>query len=242
MVLKRDICLIVMLLSSLFVNAQDVRRHDISADVSAMGVAGYSHTYKWYGGADMQGVLHIDNTDFTLSLEALTANTYSMTMSVSPWFDVCKNGVVFLDGTMHSRIFGQYKAYEFVYAGSVGFRMRHFSIQAGVFSKTIDALGRNWHSFDNYVTEPFNVLYKLTISIMGFDNQWDVYLTGANFNDFEYERIWEPIYSLGGRWDFKERWSVVAEGTLEPAGMFHGTVKFYEAIMRIGIKYKIHNL
>lgn len=208
-------------------------------EVQVNGLVGYNNTFKWYGGADVKGVLHVDNTDFTLNLEALTANTYSLGMTVSQSFEVCRNGFVFLDGTLHSRIFSIYKTYEFVYAGSVGFKMCHFSAQVGLFSRTIDAFGRDWHSLENYVTEPFNLLYKVKISVMGFDNPWDVYLIGSNYNDFEYERMWEPIFSLGGRYDFKERWSAVAEGTLEAAGIFHGTVKFYEAVMRIGIKYKI---
>ena len=239
MVRKSHILLLFCFISALFLNAQEVRKHSLSADVGAMGLAGYSGTYKWDGGADLKGNLHIDNTDISLNLEALTANTYSMGLTVRPNFEVCRNGVLFAEGTMHSRIFGRYKAYEFVYAGSVGFKMRHFLAQVGVFSRTIDALGREWHSLDNYITEPFNFLYKLTISIMGFDNQWDVYLTGANFCDFEYERVWEPICTLGGRYDINEKWSVVAEGTLQAAGMFHGTVKFYEGILRVGVNYKL---
>ena len=230
MVKKRLIFLLVCLLAAASLGAQEVRVN---------GLVGYNNTFKWYGGADVKGVLHVDNTDFTLNLEALTAKTYSLGMTVSQSFEVCSNGFLFLDGTLHSRIFSIYKTYEFVYAGSVGFRMRHFSAQVGLFSRTIDAFGRDWHSLENYVTEPFNLLYKMKISVMGFDNPWDVYLIGSNYNDFEYERMWEPIFSLGGRYDFKERWSAVAEGTLEAAGIFHGTVKFYEAVMRIGIKYKI---
>ena len=236
---KSHILLLFCLISALFLNAQEVRKHSLSADVGAMGLAGYSGTYKWYGGADLKGNLHIDNTDISLNLEALTANTYSMGLSVRPNFEVCKNGVLFVEGTMHSRIFGKYKVYEFVYAGSVGFKMRHFLAQVGVFSRTIDALGREWHSLDNYITEPFNFLYRLTISVMGFDHQWDVYLTGGNFCDFEYERMWEPICTLGGRYDLNEKWSVLAEGTLQAAGMFHGTVKFYEGILRVGVNYKL---
>ena len=239
MVKKRLVFLMICLFSVACLEAQEAKRHSLTADVSMQGLLGYSNTFKWYGGADVKGVLHVDNTDFTLNLEALTANTYSLGMTVSRSFEVCSNGFVFLDGTLHSRIFSIYKTYEFVYAGSVGFRMRHFSAQVGLFSRTIDAFGRDWHSLENYVTEPFNLLYKVKISVMGFDNPWDVYLVGSNYNDFEYERMWEPIFSLGGRYDFKERWSAVAEGTLEAAGIFHGTVKFYEAVMRIGIKYKI---
>ena len=236
---KYHIFLLFSLLTVTFLNAQEAQKHSISADVIAQGVVGYNLTYTWYGGADLKGVLHYDNTDFTVNFEALTAKTFSLGFTASQAFKVCNNGFVFLDGTLHSRFFAQYKTYEFVYAASAGFRMRHFSVQAGLFSRTIDAFGRNWHSLDNYITEPFNLLYKIRLNLKGNDHPWDVYAVLSNYNDYEYERMWEPIVSLGGRWDFKDRWSAVAEGTLEAAGIFHGTVKFYEAIFRVGIKYKL---
>ena len=239
MVKRHLIILLFCLLPTTFLNAQDVKKHDISTDVTVQGVTGYNLTYKWYGGADVKGVFHIDNTDFNLNFEALSAKTFSLGFNVNQSFAVCHNGFVFLDGTLHSRIFSKYKTYEFVYAASAGFRMRHFSVQVGLFSRTIDAIGRSWHSLDNYVTEPFNLLYKVKLSVMGFDHPWDVYAIAANYNDYEYERMWEPIFSLGGRYDFKERWSAVAEGTLEAAGIFHGTVKFYEAIFRVGIRHAL---
>ena len=222
-----------LLLSLFFMTILDAQ------EVRVQGVCGYSGTYKWYGGLDVQGAMQINNTDFNLNLEALTENVYSMGMTVSPAFNVCTNGYLFLDGTLHSRIFANYKTYEFVYAASAGFRMRHFLVQAGLFSRTIDAFGRDWHSLQNYVTEPFNLLYKVRLNLKGNDHPWDVYAVFSNFNEYEYERMWEPIFSLGGRWDFKDRWSAIAEGTLEPAGIFHGTVKFYEAIMRVGVSFRL---
>lgn len=217
------------LFSAAFLNAQEARKHTISADVAAQGLVGFNNTYKWYEGLDLKGVMHVDNVDIAFNCEALTKNVYSLGLSVVPAFEVCRNCFVFVDGTLHSRLFRNYKIYEFVYAGSVGFRMRHFSLQMGLFSRTMDG----------QITEPFNFLYRLKISIMGFDNPWDIYLTGANFNEFEYERMWTPLCTLGGRWDFRERWSAVAEGTLKPAGMFHGDVRFYEAVLRVGVIFKL---
>lgn len=236
---KRHIFLLLCLFSVLLVNAQEAKKHNVSADFMAQELIGYNHTYRWYGGTDLKGVLHVDNTDVTLNLEALTAKTFSFGITVSPSFQVCRNGYIFVDGTLHSRVFEKYNAFEFVYAGSVGFKMRHFSAQVGVFSRTMDALNRDWHSTDSPVTEPFNLLYKVKVSIMGFDHKWDIYLVGSNYNDYEYERMWEPIFALGGRCDFAKRWSAVVEGTMQSAGMFHGTVKFYEMTVRAGVMFKL---
>ena len=239
MVKKRLVLLLVCLFSVVVLNAQEARKHAISADLSAQGLVGFNNTYRWYEGADLKGVLHIDNNDFYLNLEALTANVYSASLSVRPNIELCRNGFGYIDVSLHSRIFGNYKIFEFVYSASLGFKMRHFDVQLGLFTKVIDGFNRSWDVVESVVTEPFNLLYKVRISIMGFDNPWDIYLTGANFNEFEYERMWEPLFSLGGRWNFKGRWSAVAEGTLKPAGMFHGDVRFYEAVLRIGVVYKL---
>lgn len=239
MVKKRLFFLMICLFSVAVLSAQESRKHALSADVAAQGLVGFNNTYRWYGGADLKGVLHVDNTDFTFNFEALTAKTFSFGLTACQAFKVCGNGYVFLDGTLHSRIFAKYKTYEFVYAASAGFRMRHFSVQAGLFSRIINTLEKDWHTLNSPVTEPFNLLYKVKISVMGFDNPWDVYFVGANYNDYEYERMWEPLFSLGGRWDFKDRWRALAEGTLKPAGQFHGTIKFYEAVLRVGVMYKI---
>ena len=236
---KHIFILLLLLFSGTFMNAQEGRRHDLSADVTAQGLVGYNYTHQWYGGADVKGVLRVDNVDFSLNIEALTTKTFSFGLTVTPSFEVCRNGFVFLDGTMHSRLFSKYDVCEFVYAGSAGFRMRHFSVQFGFFSRTIEDIGRDWHSLENYVVEPFNLLYKVSISIMGYDNPWDVYLVGSDYTEFEYERMWEPIFTLGGRYDFKDRWSAVAEGTLKPSGMFHLDASFYSATLRVGVKYKI---
>lgn len=239
MIKKRVVFLLIHLFSMTILNAQETRKHSLSTDVTAQGLVGFNNTYEWYGGVDMKGVLHLDNTDFHLNVEALTKNVYSMGLSVSTAFELCPDGFFFVDGTLHSRIFGDYKVYEFVYAASAGFRMRHFSVQLGCYMKTIDDLNKESHTLRSCIIEPFVPLYNLTISIMGFDNPWDVYLNGANFNEFEYERMWAPLCTLGGRWDFKDRWSMVAEGTLKPSGMFHATVKFYGAMLRIGVFYKL---
>ncbi|MBO7074490.1 MAG: hypothetical protein J6W12_06245 [Bacteroidales bacterium] len=239
MVKKRLVLLLICLFSAAFLNAQEARKHAISADLSAQGLVGFNNTYRWYEGADLKGVLHIDNNDFYLNLEALTPKVYSVGLSVRPGIELCRNGLGYLDVSVNSRFFGKYKIYEFVYSASLGFRMRHFDVQLGLFTKIIDDFNSSWDVVESRIKEPFNVLYKLRISIMGFDNPWDIYLTGANFNEFEYERMWEPLFSLGGRWNFKGRWSAVAEGTLKPAGMFHGDVRFYEAVLRIGVVYKL---
>lgn len=237
--MRKIILLLLVYILPMTLFAQEKQERKVSGDITVRGVISYNNTWKWYSGGDIKGALHLKNTDIHLDIESLTANVHSVGATVTPYFNVCKNGQVFLDGTMHSRIYSRDKAYEFVYAGSAGFRMRHFSVQVGVFAKIMDAMKRNWHSVDNYIVEPFNVLYRVAISIKGFDNPWDIYFVGADYNEFEYERVWQPIFTMGGRAKVGERLSIVAEGTLKPTGMFHLDANFYAAWLKVGVNYKL---
>lgn len=234
----KKLLLLLTCVLPLMISAQEKQLDNVKADITVQGVVGYNTTWKWYGGGDIKGALHLDKIDFNLDFEGLSSNVFSIGLTASPYFDVCKNGQVFLDGTLHSRIFSRDKAYEFVYSGSAGYRMRHFSVQVGVFAKVIDAIGRDWHSIDNYIVEPFNVLWRVAASIKGFGNPWDIYFVGANYNEFEYERVWQPIFTMGGRVNINEKLSVVAEGTLKPTGMFHLDATFYAAWLKAGVNYK----
>jgi len=238
--MKKKLLLLLMCAFPLMVFAQEKQERKVSGDLTVQGVLGYNTTWKWYGGGDIKGALHLNKINFNLDFEGLSSNVFSIGLTASPYFNVCKNGQVFLDGTMHSRIFSCNKAYEFIYSGSAGFRMRHFSVQVGVFAKVIDAIGRDWHSVDNYIVEPFNVLYRIAVSIKGFDNPWDIYFVGANYNEFEYERVWQPIFTMGGRAAVgkSKKLSIVAEGTLKPTGMFHLDATFYAAWLKVGVNYK----
>ena len=74
---KCHVFLLLCLFSVAFLNAQEIQVN---------GVAGYNLTYKGYGGADLKGVFHVDNTDFTVNFEALTAKTFSFGVTVCKCF------------------------------------------------------------------------------------------------------------------------------------------------------------
>jgi len=236
--MRKTLLLLLICVLSLHVFAQEKQKSSVGGNITVQGVVGYNTSWKWYSGGILKGALYLKNTDIRLNIESLTSNVHSVGATVTPHFDVCKNGQIFLDGTLHSRIFSRNRAYEFVYSGSAGFRMRHFSVQVGVFARVMDAIGRNWHSTENYVVEPFNVLYRVAVSIKGFDHPWDIYFVGSDYNEFEYERVWQPIFTMGGRARVSERLSIVAEGTLKPTGMFHLDATFYAAWLNVGVNYK----
>jgi len=237
--MRKTLLLLLVYIIPTALFAQEKQERNVTADFTVQGAVGYNTTWKWYCGGDIKAALHLKKTDIRLDLESLTANVHSVGTTVTPYFDVCKNGQIFLDGTLHSRIFSRNKAYEFVYAGSVGYRMRHFSVQVGIFAKIMDATGRNYHSVSNFIAEPFNVLYRVAVSIKGFNNPWDIYFVGSDYNEFEYERVWQPIFTMGGRAKVGERLSIVAEGTLKPTGIFHLDTHFYAAWLKVGVNYKL---
>ena len=234
---RKIIAFLILVISSVSLFAQTSGR-DFSSDISVQAVGGYSNTRLFYGGMDMKGALHINNIDLNLNVEALSRSTFSFGLTASPHLKLNDKLMLFADGTLHTRLFPDYRTYEFVYAFSLGLKMRHLSAQVGLFSRAIDDMDRQWHDTDNFIAEPFNLLYRVMLSLMGFDNSWDIFVCVSDFNEFEYERMWEPIMSLGTKYDINNKMSVVAETSLKPSGMFHLVASFYSVWMKAGITYK----
>lgn len=227
-----------IIMSAFLVLAQCVCGAQSGPSVDVMGVLGYNTTWQWHTGADVRARVPVgDSIDLTSALELLSADAYAAGISARPHFALGA-GECFLDGTLHSRRFACYDTYEFVYAMSAGYATKHFSVQAGLFAKMIGDTDMKWHSTEQIIAEPFNLLYRVSFSLKGNDAPWDISVAMSDFDEFQYERHWQPFFSMKGRWDATESLSLLAEGTLKPAGMFHLDCSFYGACLRLGAAYK----
>ena len=205
-------------------------------ELTIEAVAGYSDTRNLYGGADISFAFRSDASSAIVNLEELSSKDLAIGISARPQWTLEK-GRFFLDGTMHSRMFASYECYEFVYAGSAALDFRHFLVQAGLYSRMIADSNMKWHSLEQINSEPFNLLYRVSLKLKGDDAPWDLVATCSDFTEYEYERHWQPIFSLLGRYRIDEKLDLLAEGVLKPAGMFHLDASFYAAWLKLGLKY-----
>lgn len=116
--------------------------------------------------------------------------------------------------------------------------MDYVSFQIGVFGRVMSSWDRDWNTEETYNIEPFNLLYRMEVFCRPQTSRWNISACVANIDDYQMERMWQPIFMLGGRYDINDHWRVLLQGECKPTGMFHLNATFYSAYIRTGFTYK----
>lgn len=247
---SRACALIVLTMSAVCVMAIPQRDH---YSISAAGVYGYNTTWGHYGGAELRAELPI-NSYFLLyvNAEALSPNVYTVSANFQPRFEL-PTGELYLDGTLLAGIYERSRTCAYTMAASVGYRMDYVTAQVGFHSLISQDMDVHWHDESNFVVEPFNLLYKVDFRVRPHTSVWNLHFGMANFNEFQYERMWQPLFFLGAHYDLPfynvgrasddmhgniRNLRLFCEATVKPAGMFHLAASFYGAKAKVGLAYR----
>lgn len=208
-----------------------------SASVNGAAAVGYNPVWGVYAGPEVAASYYVSNVAVMGQAQILSCgvNTYGGTVRsiIAP----LGKGALYFDATLLYKDLVKNNAYDFVGAVSAGLLTRHFQIQLGCFSRTLGNNDREDRSLEQRVTEPFNMLYKISANVDLGDTQWRGYATFSNFTDFEFERFYAPIYTIGGVRTLGKRSSLFTEIVIKPTGTFHLTAHGYSLIGRVGISY-----
>ena len=117
--------------------------------------------------------------------------------------------------------------------------MDYVDVQLGVYTRSMFEFNRDWHSEDEIVTEPFGFLYSIEVFVRPQSSNWNLSFRISDTDDFQIERMWQPLFMIGGRYSLTERLSVLMQAQCKPTGMFHLNASFYGAQLRAGISYKL---
>ncbi|MBQ9476073.1 MAG: hypothetical protein IJU69_07515 [Bacteroidales bacterium] len=216
--------------------AQD--KGDDNYSVSALALYGWNSNWKSYGGLDLRGHIPV-NKYFEANVGVVynTPSIFSLTATARPKFKL-PVGELYLDGTLHCRVLANYRSAEWVMAGSVGYHKDYFGAQLGVFNRTVADMDRDAHSANEYLSEPFNIMYKVYFKVRPECSKWNVGGGMTNFNEWQYERHWQPFFFIDGHYDFNDNIRLLADVTIEPTGTFHLNANFYGIVTRVGVRYK----
>lgn len=218
--------------------------------LTVLGDYGYNTTWGHYGGGELRAFLPFnDNVEMFINTGAFSSNTYAGSLTIRPKVAV-PVGEFFADATFAYTSSVRANTHDFVGALSLGYRMDYLNFQVGCFSRTLAPFQRTWNSNEEYVNEPFNLLYRLSINVRPLCERWNLYFGMANFNELEYERMWQPLFFLGAYYDFPpsnnfeykysaaSHFRILAEVMVKPAGMFHLDASFYGCKAKFGFAYK----
>lgn len=207
---------------------------------SVLGMVEYSYNKTWghHANFDIQSLMPINpHFEMEARLQFSTANVHSGALQLRPKFEL-PVGELFLETDIYYRAFARNRIGDITAALGVGYRMDYVSITLGVFSRVIDDWNRSWYTDDNFVVEPFNLLYRIEVFCRPQNNNWNLSFMFSNIDDYQMERMWQPLFGIGAWYDINEHWRLNFMAQCKPTGMFHLDATFYGATGRVGFTYR----
>ncbi|MGM9838250.1 MAG: hypothetical protein ACI30A_07185 [Paludibacteraceae bacterium] len=202
-----------------------------------MGEYAYNRTWGHMGNVDIRALMPINPYfEMQANVQLSSAAVYTGAAVLRPKFAL-PAGELFLETELLYRAVARNRQGDFCAALSVGYRMDYVSLNIGMFGRVMSSWDRDWHTTETYNIEPFNLLYRLEVFCRPQTCNWNISACIANVDDFQMERMWQPIFMLGGRYDVDNHWRVLAEAECKPTGMFHLNATLYSASVRAGFCY-----
>lgn len=206
--------------------------------LSLMAEYGYNRTWEHMGNVDLYAHMPVvKNVQLDARVQYQSANLLTGALVVRPTFDL-PVGQLFLETEVLYKGVLRNRMSDLCAALSLGWRFDYVSVQIGGFARVLDSWDRDWHSEDKYETEPFNLLYRLEVFARPQTNNWNLSLTVSNRDDWQMERMWQPLFMLNARYDINEHWRLHWEAETKITGMFHLNATFYAAYLRTGFSYR----
>ena len=202
--------------------------------------AGYGHnlTYGSMANFDIDAYLPINkHFDMQASVRTSTANFYTAGVQIRPKF-VLPVGELYLEDRLMMRWVNRDSFRDFVHAFSVGYKMQYVNVQVGMSNRIITPLPYTKRSEDEMILEPFDAVYRVEAFVRPQTSPWNISLCLSNMDNYQVERMWQPMFYLGGWYDINEHWRVRLSGKMKLAGMFHLNAHYYGAELRAGAEYR----
>jgi len=207
---------------------------------SLTGMVEYSYNTTWghHANFDIQSLMPINkHFEMEAKLQFSTANVYTGALQIRPKFEL-PVGELFIETDVMYKAVARNRMGDITAALGVGYRMDYVSITLGVFSRVIDDWDRSWHSEENFVVEPFNLLYRIEVFCRPQNNNWNLSFLISDVDDYQMERMWQPLFGIGAWYDINEHCRLNFSAQCKPTGMFHLDATFYGATGRVGFTYR----
>ena len=206
--------------------------------ITVLGVYDHSRTFADQGGLDIAGHLPFNTyVEADAGFEYLGPKILAGTFVARPKLPL-KVGELFLDATIHLRAFKSFGTGTFSIAASFGYRMDYVSVQLGVQRTEILDFQKGAGKDGSNILEPLNPIVRIAVNVRPATSPWNISLGAGNFTLYQYERLYYPIISLGGHYDFANHLTARAEVDFKPSGIFNCTTNFNGISVRAGLTYR----
>ena len=209
-------------------------------EYSLTGMAEYSYNTTWghHANFDIQSLMPINkHFEMEAKLQFSTANVYTGVLQLRPKFEL-PVGELFIETDVLYKAVARNRLGDIDAALGIGYRMDYVSITLGMFCRVLDDWDRSANSEDSYVVEPFNLLYRFEVFCRPQNNNWNLSFLFSNVDDYQMERMWQPLFGIGAWYDINEHCRLNFSAQCKPTGMFHLDATFYGATGRVGFTYR----
>lgn len=199
---------------------------------------GYNYTYGSYADFDIWSRIPLNRYfEMDAGVQLSTANVYSLSFDARPKFPV-PVGEMYLDTRLLYKIVARDGVHDVAASFGLGYRMDYVDVQIGAFTRFMNEFGRPWHEENEIVGESISMHYSVEVFVRPQTSNWNLRMRIANYDDFQLERVWQPLFMIGGIYSPIEHLSVMAEVLCKPTGMFHLNASFYGIKGRVGVEWK----
>lgn len=234
----KKLFLFAVLLCPMWLMAGNPGFGDRCYSVTFMGEYSYNTTWGHHGNFDLQALMPFNpHFEMEAKFQFSTANVYTGAVQLRPKFEV-PVGEMFLETDVMYKAVARNRIGDITAGLGVGYRMDYVSVTLGVFCRVADDWDRSWYEDGNFVVEPFNLLYRLEVFCRPQNNPWNLMFKFSNVDDYQMERMWQPLFGVGAWYDVTEHWRLNFAAQCKPTGMFHLDATFYGATFRTGFTYK----
>lgn len=207
---------------------------------SLTGMAEYSYNTTWghHGNFDLQAFMPFNPYfEMETKMQFSTAHVYTGALQLRPKFEL-PTGELFVETDVMYKAVARNRISDLTAGLGIGYRMDYVSVTLGVFCRVLDDWDRSWYNDETYVVEPFNLLYRIEVFCRPQYSIWNMSFMFSNVDDYQMERMWQPLFSVGAWYDVTNRLRLNFAAQCKPTGMFHLDATFYGATFRTGITYK----
>lgn len=236
--MKKKLTLLTLaVLSAVSLQAANPGFHVRNYSLTGMVEYSYNRTWSHHANFDIQAFMPINqHFEMEAKTQFSTANVHTGALYLRPKFDL-PVGQLFIETDIIYRAIARNRLADIDAAIGLGYRMDYVSVTLGLYSRVLDNWDRQWHDNETFVVEPFNLLYRIEVFCRPQTNNWNLSFCFSNVDDYQMERMWQPLFMAGAWYDVAEHWRLLFWAQCKPTGMFHLDATFYGATFRTGFSY-----
>jgi hypothetical protein len=182
-------------------------------------------------GFQMANNFHLD-----LGLKA-SSNYYALNVAYQIDLLKANKGTLYLENRYLYRLM-RYHLQEFNALLDFGWKNTHWNFQLGLCNRYIAEIPLRKNGGEGVVFEPMNVTFNIEGNLFTQDHPWNIGGGISNYREFTIERFTLFYYNIHGYYDINERWRLIGEAGLHPAGILNLSAQYNGFYTNFGFIFK----